>query len=212
MLGWLDRFFHSVTGTVGSAVSAVVHYAVHALAAVVFAVFGLVRGAWEWCLSGMVELHTALDDFTKAVVDFAKWLATVALPALRKWAAAALALLAHDLSLLRTWALEQFAKVALAIDRAYRDAVTWVTVHVYDPLKKYADLIAADLRKWGYTAWYYITHPAMLAELLLVPLVTTFEKYAWAIGKMLGQFLLALIAQNIPKLLTLIEDIITAVF
>lgn len=212
MLNWLDNFWHRVAGTVGGGISTAVHWAMHALASVVFSVFSNVKKAWAYAVGGITALHRTLDNFGKSVLQFADWLWHVAIPAILRWVRKELASLAADLAKLRQWALLEFAKIILALQKAVRDLTSWVIRDIYDPLKRYADQIWSDLKKWGYTAWWYITHPLALAEVLIAPLVITLEKYAWSIARQLGTFTLALIAGNLPKLIALVEDIITAVF
>jgi hypothetical protein len=91
------------------------------------------------------------------------------------------------------------------------DVRNWAWSHIWVPLKSYADQIWRDLLKWGYTAWWYITHPAALAELLGDPLVLWLEVNAWRIGRQLGTFALALVVHNLRRFAQLAEDVIAAV-
>lgn len=211
MLNWLDRFFGRVRSTIGAGVSDAIHYAVHALAAVVFSVFGLVGKAWSALVGAYKRFLAAVDQFGKEVIAFATYIIKVAIPRVIAWAeselaklSAAIAAAAADLA---RWVTEILKRIAAAVT----SVIAWVTTNVLDPLLAAVKLLRADLEKWGYTAWYYITHPDKLAALLLDSIVAALEDRAWDIGKRLGGFLLSLIASNLPKLLQLIEDILTAV-
>jgi hypothetical protein len=211
MLSWLDSFFSRVRGAIGSAVSDAIHYAVHALAAVVFAVFGLVGRAWSALVGAVRSFHAQLDRFAQEIINFATYVVKVLVPGVVAWVKTeitrletALAQAAHDLA---TWVNDLIGRIAAAA----ADVIQWVLANVWAPVQAAIGLLTANLEKWGYTAWYYITHPDQLAELLINSIVTSLETHSWDIAKRLGQFTLALIAQNIPRLLQLIEDILTAV-
>lgn len=212
MLNWLDNFFHRVTGTIGSGVSAAVHWALHGLASVVFAVFANVKKAWAVTLGAMAALHRALDLFGAAVVTWMHWLWKVEIPRILRWAAKELALLAADLAKLRDWAVSELHKLTAWITAELHAVYQWVIRDVLTPLTNTIKTVYQDLIKWGYYAYEYITHPDKLAELLIMPIVSKLEKYAWVIAKQLGTFILALISANIGKIAQLAEDIITAVF
>lgn len=212
MLNWLDNLFHRARGVIGGAVSDAIHWAVRGLAAVVFAVFGAVKKAWAVTAGAMADLHKALDVFGASVVRWAAWLWRVEIPRILRWAQHELARLAADLARLRDWAIVQLARLTLWVTHQITAVYQWVLRDVYDPLSRAIARTYQDLLKWGYYSYQYITHPERLAELLIMPLVVTFEKYAWQIARQLGTFTLALITANLPKVLALAEDIITAVF
>lgn len=65
--------------------------------------------------------------------------------------------------------------------------------------------------KYAITAWWWVTHPAALAEQLGLYLVAWLEREAWTIAPYLGKFLLALLVHNIPRVAKLAEDVIAAV-
>lgn len=212
MLNWLDHFFGRVGSAIGTEVAKAVHWALHALASVVFAVFANVKKAWAYAVTAFDSFLHSAEAFASSVYRWMAWIWKVEIPKILRWAAKELALLAADLAKLRNWAILELAKLLLWAKAQFLAVYRWVIRTVYDPLKRYADLIWTDLLKWGYTAWTYITHPYMLAELLIMPLVDTLEKYAWQVAGKLGTFVLALVTKNIKRLLTLAEDIITAVF
>lgn len=212
MLEWLDQFFTVTKILVGQQVSDVTHWAMHALASVVFGVFKTVGAAWSKFTAAVTRFGKEAGHFAHEVWAWATYLVRVVIPRILRWAEAQLAKLAARLAQvyheLITWVTRILALIRTEIDNLTK----WIVAHIYTPLKNYADQIARDLRKWGYTAWWYITHPAALAELLINDIVTSFERHAWDIAPKLGSFLLSLIVRNLPKLVHLVEDIITAVF
>lgn len=212
MLGWLDRFWTGVSGSVGTVISRAVHYAIHALASVVFGVFHAVGDAWHGLYVAMAGLHKALDEFGLAVFVKLAHILTDVIPHLIRWAESRLAMLARALSVLYHQLLADVRALIDRIGAAVTAALRWVEQHVYLPLKAFADQIWNDLKKWGYTAWWYITHPESLAELLVMPLADSLERHAWAIARKLGTFIVALISANIERIAILAEDIITGVF
>ena len=212
MLGWLDRFFGGVASSIGSAVSSAVHWALHALASVVFGVFGAVRGAWARFNDAVGALGHALDTFGLAMYQFGGYVLHHLIPAILKWAAAQLARLSADLAKLYDYVKLAFDAAYKWIDRQIHDVTQWAIRDIWDPLKAYADQIWSDLKLWGYTAWWWITHLADLAEAMVFHIVASIEKHAFQVARMLGIFFTALIRANLKQLILLIEDIITAVF
>lgn len=211
MLSWLDRFFTSAAATIGQAVADAVHWAVHALASVVFAVFGLVGNAWAALARAVTVFHAALDSFATAVLNFAGYVVHVLVPSVIRWAAAGLARLEAALAGLYDWAARQLAALAARITDAVAAVARWVITAVWDPLKSYADKIWNDLLTWGFYAYQVLTHLPALADALLLHLVASLERNAWTVARMLGTFTLSLILGNVRALVQVAEDIITAV-
>jgi hypothetical protein len=212
MLSWLDGFFSSAAATIGAPVANAVHWAVHALASVVFAVFKLVGSAWAKLVDAVRAFHAALDAAMAEVVKFATWIVKVELPALRKWAESELAKLAVALAQLYDRVTTAIADLIDRIAAAVASVTSWVISAVWDPIQAALKVLTANLIKWGFTAYTYITHPQMLADLLIMPLINSLVNNAAAIAEQVGAFLLTLMLKNVKAIITVIEDIITAVF
>lgn len=212
MLSWLDRFWHTVTGTVGDAVSTAAHWAMHALASVVFGVFRSVGAAWAKFTDSVADLHNALDDFGRAIYNFGAYVLHHVIPSLLKWAERELAKLSSALSRLYDQVVKWVDDIYKWIAHEVSTVTSWVIRNIWDPLKKYADLIYADLIKWGYYAYKWLTNLPALAEAMIFHIVTSLEKHAWEIADKLGKFALSLVVANLKQFVLLIEDIITAVF
>ena len=211
MLDWIAQFIGLWSAVVPQAIRDLIHWTVHALASVVYTVFGDVGKAWGMLWGAIHWVLTAELHFVQAVFD--KFVAIIKhyFPALYKWAAAAIKLvddyarfvwreLIAGIALVRAWVVTLINDVRLFV---YRD--------VWLPLVGITKQLRADLLKWGYTAWYYITHPDKLAPLLFDPLITLLEVNAWRVGQRLGQFTLALIVHNARRVAQVAEAIITAV-
>jgi hypothetical protein len=212
MLNWLDSFFSSAKSTIGTAIADAVHWAVHALASVVFAVFGLVSKAWSGLVNAVHAFHAALDHWATEVIQFAQYVIHVVIPKVYRWASAELAKLSSALAKLYDYLAAQVTSLIRRIEAAVTSVTNWVLKNVWAPLKAYADQIWNDLKKWGYTAWWYITHPQALADVIVMPLVNSIESNAFAIASKLGQFTLAILYTQLGKVIHVIEDIIMAVF
>lgn len=211
MLNWLDKYWQAIRGTVGGAASDAIHWSEHAIMGAVHAVFSVVTAAWGRFYSEFHNVYEGVNFFMAKVRDFATYVLHVVIPNLSRWVSAWIASLRRGLadlgSLLQRTAVLLTAKIV----KAYQDALSWTVAHVWAPLWAIAQKLRADLQKWGYTAWWYITHPAALADLLILYLATSAEKQAWALARTLGTFGLALVVRNLPRFLRLAEDIITAV-
>lgn len=211
MLGWLDRFFGNVGSSIGNAVSSAVHWAMHAVMSVILAVFRLVGAAWRDYLAALRAELGAAEGFARTVWGFASWLTRGLLPKIVRWAARAIAsVLAFARRVyedLQRAVARLLAYIAHVADTIYR----WVLRDIWAPLKRYADLLWADLKKWGFTAWWWITHLPQLADAMIFHIARSLEKYAWQLGRMLGAFFTALIIHNLRRLLLLVEDILSAV-
>lgn len=211
MLSWLDKFFSAASSTIGNAISNTVHWAIHALASVVFAVFSAVGAAWTAFVDATGALVSEVGNLALNVYHFANHVMKVLLPAIYRWAAAELKKLEAYAESVYHWALKEFDTVRAWVEHLISDLTSWVLRDIWDPLKKYADQIWDDLKKWGYVAWWWITHLPDLAEAMIFHIAASTEKHAWELANMLGQFFLSLIIANLNTMLTLIEDIITAV-
>jgi phenylpyruvate tautomerase PptA (4-oxalocrotonate tautomerase family) len=211
MLGWLDRFFSAAAGTIGGAVSNAIHWAIHAAMAVVLSVFGLVTGAWSVLVDAYHLFLSGLDRFTAEVIRFASYVVHDLIPRVVRWAERELAKLSAALAAVYRDLIRAVNDLILRIAAAVRSVTAWVIREVYDPLRKYADLIWADLLKWGFYAWSVLTHLAAFADTFLMYLVRALEKQAWAVAKQLGTFTLAILHTQLKTIISVIEDILTAV-
>ena len=211
MLQWIAGYVARWTGYVEQNTRGLVQWGLHALAGVVYAVFGNVGKAWGDLRTALGWMHQAADYFVAYTVGHLAAIIKVDLPKLWNYAVAAfkaaeqLALHYYRLAVAAIKVAEQLAAHLVAALQA------WVVAHVWTPLLALAKQLRADLLKWGYTAWWYITHPGKLAPILLAPLVAAAESSFFAIAGPAGRFALRLVVHQLPKLLTLAEQIVAAV-
>jgi hypothetical protein len=208
---WITHWFISWGPQVEQKIIDMVHWAVHAVASVLIAVFDHVLSAWKFLIYGLGFLGYEEIHFAEAVWGFAYRVVWVYIPRLLRWAWTWIGFL-HKL----IWTI--FGDLVRALDTLRRLAWSWILTlwrnvlrFVWDPLKRYADLIWHDLLKWGWTAWWWITHPESLAGFLFWHIIRWLEFFAWEAGKQLGTFGLSLVRHNLRRFLILIEDIVSAV-
>ncbi len=211
MLSWIKDFVGRWAGRVSGDVIDLVHWAVHALAGVVYTVFHHVGQAWHDMFAAGNWLRQTAWLFGIEVFHHLRHIVVVDIPHLFDWARARLAALEHwalawihrilsDLAALRHWA-------ASALDSLRHWAAS-----ALDALRHWAASIIDMLwRKYIYPAWYLVTHPDKLAAILFWWLVGLLEDNAWAVGRRLGQFTVALVWHNALRLAQLAEDILNAV-
>lgn len=212
MFDWITHWFISWGPQIEQKILDMVHWAIHAVASVLIAVFSHVLGAWKWLIYGLAflgyeEIHAWEDIF-----NFARRVVRVYIPRVLHWAWGWILFL-HKL------VLTLYDDLIRALIALRKLAWSWILAlwrnvlkFVWDPLKRYADLIWHDLLKWGWVAWWWITHPENLAGFLFWHIINWLEFYAWQVGKRLGTFGLSLVRNNLHRFLILAEDIISAVF
>lgn len=211
MFDWIAGFVARWAASVPAAVRDLVHWSVHALAGVVYAVFGNVGGAWHKLFTALHWLYTSGYDLAKWLVTHISYLVKVWLPRLEAaitaaWrdALAFASRLYHDV----LGRLDQLTRLAR---RWVDDAIAWVVTHVLDPLAADARQLRADLLKWGYFAYQLVTHPDRLAAIVGDALIAWAESQFWRLAGPVGQFVLRLLLANARKFAQLLETIVTAV-
>lgn len=211
MLDWLAGFVARWTPVVAGPILDVVHWVGHAIASVVYTVFGAVGKAW-------LGVHDAWNWVDKGISYFVTWvyyrldrIITKDIPDLWNWIVAqakhVAQLVAHIYDLALAYALKLYRLAVNAID----DLARWVNVHVLEPLTDAVTQLRADLLKWGYTAWYYITHPDKLAPLLIGAMIAAAEDAFWDLAAPVGRFAFGIILKSADRFAALIETILSAV-
>lgn len=211
MLSWLSRLAGSFVSVIPTPIRQLVHWATHAIAAVMVGVFGHVLNAWRGLVRDTVSLGHEIEDFAHWVADRIRVMLKYWVPRILNYAAT----LYHE-ALARLDQLRHWAAAELDAVRAWVKALAaalWhdVLKYVYDPLFAAVTWARKYLLLWGYTAWWWVTHLADLAEALYLHLIHSLEVHAWEIAPALGRFLTALIVGNARRFVLLLEDIFTAV-
>ena len=211
MLNWILGYVKRWGGIVADPVIDLVHWAIHAIAGVVYTVFNHVGAAWLSVYHAALWLHKAINAFSYEVWAHLWSIITRDLPGLfhtalswyraaLKWADRLYHILLHALA------------VALATARRWvDDATRWVVDHVWRPLKAAVADLWRNLIKWGYTAWYYVTHPDKLAPILIRPMIRAAEDVFWDVAAPVGNFAFRIVLANSRRFVHLVETILAAV-
>lgn len=211
MLNWIGDFVGRWSGVVTAPIRDLVHWAVHALASVVYTVFGNVGGIWRDLANAWGLVNRMLDKYIPAVWDAFRRVFLVDLPALWRWitshVAAAFKLMGQLYDKALAYALGLYHTLVHLLDQL----AAWVNTHVLQPLLDITRQLRSDLLKWGYTAWWYLTHPDKLAPLILSALIQAAEDAFWTISGPVLKFILRLVLSNAHRLAQLAETVIAAV-
>ena len=95
---------------------------------------------------------------------------------------------------------------------ALRTLQRWVVTDVFDPLLRSLTAAWHWITHEGSLVYHYITHPADLVDLVWDALISKLEAEAWNIAGKLGSFALSLVVRNLSRFVSLLEDILNAVF
>lgn len=211
MLDWLTGWFTNFASTVGDPIVGMVHWAVHALASVVLSVFRNVLKAWDDFTGAIDGLGDSIWHFVNRVWHALWWLITKEVPRIWRWLAQESARVWKGIRYAWATAVRLFNDAIGFAERIVDDVIGWVQRDVWKPLRDLADLLWRDLLKWGWTAWWWITHPADLAKMLLAYLIKAAEDAFWSVATPAGTFALRLVLANARRFAILIEDIVRAV-
>lgn len=205
--GWVGRF----RGLVTDAVIDLVHWAVHALASVIETIFSDVARAWHDLWAGMVALEKACFDLGAAVYGLAVRVLKYWVPRIWRYITEAAAALGRSIAWTWHHAVSLVNELRALAWKWILDLWRTVLRDVWKPLKAFADTIWRDLLKWGFTAWWWITHLPQLADAMILHIAAAMERHAWQLAGMLGKFFSSLILHNVKRVAILAEDILTAV-
>jgi hypothetical protein len=211
MFGWIESVIAAIWDGVTDGVKAFVHFLVRGLYGYLHTLFALEWDAWSffWQMAnilanGMRGLANGLYNFGYRVIHgFIPWLNSLIL-----WVYhAAIGFAQTILDTLSRYIGDVLNWARAAIDGVIR----WIISNVYDPLARFISTALTWIERIGNVMWNYFTHPLALAMLLLDPLLTLLEQFAWDIASRLGKFFLSLIVRNLVQFVTLIENVIDAV-
>jgi hypothetical protein len=212
ILSWLDKYFTIAGQTIDRNVSNVVHWALRAITALVFGQFRNTSAAWVVYYSQTNYFSTCLRELSTATRGKHQYTLKVRVPALQKWA---LGNFAHGLAALAALAAA-VARDVTALGKRITAGLAalskWVLTSVWAPLDAAIKETEANLVKWGWTAWWWITHLDKLADAMIFDIAASLEKNAWHLAAILGQFVTALILRNALRVAQLAESIVVAVF
>jgi hypothetical protein len=212
VLNWISNFFTTAGRTIDTTVANVVGWALRAVTSVIFGQFQATQQAWVTYYNETNYYVTSLRQLSTATRSKHSYTLKVRIPGVISWAAGNFGKLLTGLSGLAAAVARDVSSLSARITAGLADLTKWVITEVYDPLKALIDQVDADLLKWGYTAWWWITNLDKLADALILYLAKSAETYAWELAGMLGQFTVNLIYRNAARIASLLESIVLAVF
>jgi len=211
ILGWIDSFFAKAYSEEWSIISAPLHWAIRGISALVFGQFQNTTSAWTVYYSDTNYYVTQIEEFITSSKNAHGYTLRVRIPSIVHWATLSLArLLAAIISLGRAIASD-VARLTAYIGARIAALTRWILKNIWAPLYALIQKTYADLLKWGYVAWWWITHLHELAEALIFHIALSAENHAWELAGMLGRFAVSLILRNARKIALTVEDVITAV-
>lgn len=211
MLDWIKKAFKAAAGVVPEAIREWVYQQVYAVFSFLGTIVNHVASAWSTMFKFADNLWHALDSFGISVYNFLYKVVKVMIPNVIDWAF-------REIGKLQSWAWGYISTLLRALDslRQYllaqvESVVRWINEKIWTPLMAEVKSLWATLQKWGYTAYWYVTHPQALADLLLQYLLVSLQKSAWTVARVMGEFIFKTVMANIPRFATLIEQIIADV-
>lgn len=186
---------------------------------------GLIMSVVTWAQTLFSQLWSDLDDFYNALSTYISAVETWAgslYDAVRatlisditntiNWASREITALGRDISAVETWTSGLISGLRGLISSLINGAINWVIKNVYDPLAHDITSALNWIAKSGAYAYYLLTHPDALAQLLAKYLweswLSLFKKYAPHIGKWLLHSMVTLASPAG----TIIEDIISSI-
>lgn len=92
-----------------------------------------------------------------------------------------------------------------------KDLAHWLGQHargIYDTLR---EILTYWIPHFAFTAWWWVTHPSSLTQILGWHLVAWLEAHAWEVAHWLGGFVTSLVLRNPRRFAHAVEQIITAI-
>ncbi len=211
MLDWIAGYVGRWSGEVVDATRSLVQWGLHALASVVYTVFGNVGKAWGNIIDTIADLYTEARNFATEVAHTLYWIVHLyVLPLVNR--------LTADFHTALTFAESVLKYARLAIDAVnhalaagLQDVRTWADRNIFAPLTAAIKTVEANLIKWGLFAYDLLTHPEKLAPLLIRALITAAEDIFWDIAAPIGEFAFRIVVKDLNRWLKLAETIIAAV-
>lgn len=211
MLNWIAGFVDRWTPVVSTAIRDLVHWAIHALAGVVYTVFGHVGAAWREVYDSLTWHLRWAVAFVHSVVSHLDTIITKDIPFLWKYFLAQVVHIGHlivaALNQALAFADSLYHKAVNAIDALNR----WVNTHVLLPLSALIAGLRRDLLKWGFFAYQLLNDPGKLAAILARFIVAAILAIFWTVAGPVGEFIAGIILKQLPRFVKLVETILAAV-
>jgi phage-related protein len=218
MFEWIGQAASNAWGWVSGGAASLWHKVVHLVHDVVHGVIGwleslfhIVSGAWAWMLGAASTVEHAIAEAAEAVGGWIWAFVTHTLPSIWRKIEHAVQSAWHWVENAVKWAARHIAYLAKKAWHWVENAIKYVYHHFIRDIWRWIKHTGQHILHWAHTAWYLVTHPLKLAELLFWPLFAFFERVAWKIARKVGKWLAELVLQNLIKLVHLVEDIVAAV-
>lgn len=72
-------------------------------------------------------------------------------------------------------------------------------------------IVTKYIPDYAMVAYWWVTHPDALAQLLFWYVVKWLEHEAWTVAQYLGEFVLALLVRNLRRVLSVLETVVAAI-
>lgn len=203
--------FSGAFGYVDEHVRQWVHDLVNGLYGFLHNIFGLVGSGWNKLVAEVHFAWQGLADFMREVTYAVSFIIHYLFPALVKRFTGLIDAVKSFALGVYHFAVRELNALRSYVDKLVQSALTWVTVHVYDPLHTLLVQAWNWITSRGETIWHYISNPGALVDLVWDFLITKLEAEAWTVGEKLGSFFLSLVIHNVKRFALLLEDIITAI-
>lgn len=208
MLSWVSKVLKQAKGDVSAAAHHLIYTLLHGVTGILHALFGNVEKEWKRLWSIALSFDHGLWYFVRAVGHGLHHILCVMIPHLATWIWGVIVGLAKEVEKFVKWMLSKVDYILKLIDHEIDALRDWVLQHIWDPLFGYIKDLYDKLTKWAYTAWYYITHPQKLADLLFWYLWNTFTRQIDSALLRMGDWLTRWFLANVIKAAAIVETII----
>jgi hypothetical protein len=211
MLDWLYNTVYSLYGSISGPVKDFVHSVMRGLVGALNAVSGNMWTVWWNWVAAMWTAGGVFSWFCGGVYNVLSWVVKESIPfisnlALTGWTRV-LALEHKVATVVRQWVDDAIATAQGLVN----DAITWVNQHIWLPLWSNVQDLYDKMTRWAYTAYYYVTHPDALAEVIFWSLWGVFTRSAFSVARTVGEWLLRTFLANAVAGVQLVESVVADV-
>lgn len=93
----------------------------------------------------------------------------------------------------------------------FRDFARFIDEHAHSVYESLRHILTYWIPRYAFTAWWWVTHPASLVQILGWHLVRWMEDNAWDVAHWLGGFAVSLVLRNPRRFARAVEQIIAAI-
>lgn len=203
--------YDSAAGAIDDTIRGWVRDLINGLYGYLHLIFGPLITAWDKLVhAGWLVWHTVNSWIDEVVFAIARLYLRI-IPDLIQWARDTINTVQRYAEDVYNFAVRELNALRQFVLSLIAELTTWVTTHVYDPLKAWVDTALHWIANEGATVWHYISNPVDLVELIWDHLIDKLEAEAWNVASKLGRFALSLVARNLTRFAALAEDILNAI-